>query len=61
MRTIYGQFQGQTAKIQFHQDNDKFYHIIIEIGEVTFHFKDLSSLEQEQILKEIDKNNCDVI
>lgn len=35
--------------------------IKVKIGEVYFFENEFSALEKEELLKEIDKNNCDVI
>lgn len=55
---VNGKFQGNHVIIFFTPEKKI---IKVKIGEVYFHGHEFSVLEKEELLKEIDLNNCDVI
>lgn len=55
---VNGKFQGNHIIIFFTQEKKI---IKVKIGEVYFYPNEFSVLETKELLKEIDKNNCDVI
>ncbi len=58
---VWGSLDHQQVRIFFEQDGNTPINISVQIGEVSFDFDKFSPLQQEKLLREIDRNNCDVI
>lgn len=62
MQWVNGIFNGNDAKIFFEMyDNRVSFVSKVRIGGTEFRWDEFSPLEQEKLLKEIDRNNGDVI
>lgn len=57
----FGKLEGQQAEIFFEEDGGKFINVCVKLGEVQFDWFDLSTLQQEEVVREINRNWVDVI
>ena len=61
MSKTFGTLEGNPIWIRFDTDNGKYINVEVEIGEKKYRWDDLSSLHQEQVKREIDRNWVDCL